>query len=193
MDNVTARQFWEKLLDALREEAPSGYGAQWTAGMYAALHGVQAHFGLWCQCNAHCGRPHGSDGERLGIDLTWFREHPALSGDEQEWVPPVVAIEHENLYGPRERSVDHWKVSQIATPLRVFIGYVSKPTDVDGAGRTLKDRESRWHTVANGEALVVLGHKKMCCGCFRAWCTPQGTMNWTELSNELESCSHCET
>ncbi len=111
----------------------------------------------------------------MGIDFTWY------ASGEDEWVPPLVAIEHENLWDDFERQRDHWKVNMIASPLRVFIGYTRSADQVDEAAANLTAHEHKWYRVENGEALIILGHGKMETD-FRAWATPQGTEAWTELA-----------
>lgn len=157
--------------------------------MYGALHAVQSSLNYWCQCGRHGRLPAGSVGERLKIDLLWFsQDTQGLQSGEEEWIAPVVAIEHENDYTDAARSVDHWKVSQVAALLRVFIGYTRHGNNIDVASKVLRDRESRWRPVPGGEALIILGHSQMQYGCFRAWWARQGQGDWKECGNPRCAC-----
>jgi hypothetical protein len=179
---IDAGIFWEKFQPAVRAARPEDYGAKWTEGMYAALHRVQSELGLWCQCRFHRDTNNGRSGERLGIDFMWYPGiTPGLDEHESEWIPPLVAIEHENSWSSSSRSVDHWKVSQITAPLRVFIGYTSKARDVETEAKKLQAREPRWHAVDGGQAMIIFGHNRMNHTGFRAWCAPQRADTWIEL------------
>lgn len=173
---VSAKRFWQLLTTSLVHECPTGNAGQWTSGMYKALHRVQSQLNLWCQCKAHEDPKTGASFECMQIDFLWFENEKwaNLPKDEAEWVPAAVAIEHENLWVPRASDVDHWKVSQIAAPLRVFIGYVSTPDEIDPAASRIKSREERWYGIPEGEALVVFGHGNMHIRNFRAWSSEQG-------------------
>ncbi len=174
---VTASRFWNEFTKALKRSAPQGYGASWTRGMGKVLHSVQDALGLWCQCRQHTNRKNGRNGERMGVDFTWY---PAV---ENEWVAPVAAIEHENAWSEHERKVDYWKVNQIAAPLRVFIGYVRSADEVEPAAKDLMQHEGEWNPVPNGEAMIIIGHDGMPLGGFRAWACKQGDAStWQELT-----------
>lgn len=188
---MRAKDFWKKFSAAMKEVEPEGYGKDWTDGIYKTLHKMQKEEGFWCQCAKHSEDEGtstlGQKGERLNIDLMWF---PSLAKNE-DWIAPVVAIEHENLYKEIERSIDHWKVSQVAAPLRVFIGYVSTPDEIEHAAKILRDRERFWNAVEGGQSLIIMGHKEMNYGCLRGWLSPQGKMDWVELHGPAGECSDC--
>ena len=57
---ISALTFWRLFQPAVLKAVPTGYGANWTAGMYATLHLVQQQLGLWCQCLSHPDRNNGS-------------------------------------------------------------------------------------------------------------------------------------
>lgn len=170
--NVTAKIFWELFCKEVRVTSEAdGYGAVgWTSLMTTVLHGVQDSLGLWCQCRGHQG-PNGRKGERMGIDFTWY------SNGADEWVPPLVAIEHENQWHSQERLRDHWKVSQIASPLRVFIGYTKTESELERAADELKVHEDKWFSIKDGESIIILGYAHMQKD-FRAWITRQGVQAW---------------
>lgn len=189
----SAKLFWERFCDSLVEGRPQGYGKAWTLGIYRTLHRAQGkHF--WCQCEKHLldeanpSRSLGQNGERLNIDFLWFPP----SAEHEDWIAPLVAIEHENLYESRDRSVDHWKVSLIAAPLRVFIGYVKEPNEIEAAAKELRDRESCWHAVEGGQSLIILGHAEMEYPCFRGWWSLQGKSDWSALYEKTEACDRCQ-
>lgn len=119
----------------------------------------------------------------MGIDFTWYE-----NGDEQ-WVPPLVAIEHENKPSEHERLRDYWKVNQIASTLRVFIGYTRVANEVERAAEVLSCHEEKWHRVRGGESIIILGHGQMTTD-FRAWSTPQGERSWVELPFVQELREH---
>jgi len=177
---VSADEFWEKFKKEVLAAKPFGYGGSWSAGMYDALHRVQTGLKLWCQCKSHpVATRNGRNGERMGIDFTWY------PNGNNEWVAPLVAIEHENLWTDQARNVDHWKVNQIAAPLRVFIGYVSKEADVQGVANELMKRESEWNAVSGdtAEGMIILGHDGMAHGDFAAWACRQGdATSWRRLA-----------
>ena len=172
---VTAREFWQALCSELQRVQPRGYGTAWTTGMYEVLHGVQRRFRLWCQCGAHASAADGQNREMLEIDFTWF-------AGENDWDAPVVAIEHENSHVRAERAKDHWRVNQVAAPLRVFIGYVGARRSLDAAAAELREREARCNQVVGGEALLLMGYANMDVTDFRAWSCLQGEPStWREL------------
>jgi hypothetical protein len=180
---IRASQFWGQFAQQLQQVGANGYGRDWTKGMYDVLHRVQRGLGaLWCQCGEHPTQTDGGSNERLRIDMLWFEADSGLAPDEEQWAPPLVAIEHENDYSAVSQASDHWKVSQVASRLRVFIGYSRQPRNVETEARILQARESRWMAVPNGEALLIFGHRDMNVSDFRAWSAPQGRSEWTELS-----------
>lgn len=177
---TTAVEFWDRFCPAVEERKPTGVRRAWTQGMYDVLHKVQEQLGLRCQCTAHPKASTGGSHENLKLDFTWFAPHPHLSLEEQQWVPIDVAIEHENVWKPFARSLDHWKVNQIGAYLRVFIGYVGKDEQVDQAASALMAREDRWFSVPGGQTLIIIGNCTQDYR-FRAWWTRQGVRAWIEL------------
>lgn len=178
---ITANDFWAQFKLQVAAAQPSGYGGAWTVGMYDVLHRVQRHFGVWCQCKVHpkSQQRDGRSGERMGIDFTWF----PMTGSE--WIAPLVAIEHENLWTDIARSVDHWKVNQIAASLRVFIGYVQGAQHVLPAAQELMSQEGEWTPVRLGrpQGMIILGHGGMTPADFSAWVCEQGdTQSWRKLT-----------
>lgn len=187
---ISANRFATEFVDAATAPRDHGYGGRWTQAMYSLLHDVQRRLDLWCQCQHHDNQPDGGSGERLKVDLLWFPKTILdLAEDEQEWVAPLVAIEHENGYRARDRAIDHWKVSQVAAPLRVFIGYTNSASQMSSAAEMLQRRESRWNVIQNGEALIVLGHSNMKFECFRLWSAKQGSKEpWSEFGASRCRC-----
>ena len=172
---LTAKQFWNSFRREVRNISSDRPGAAWTASMTKVLHNVQSAHQLFCQWRDHSGSPNGRSGERMDIDFTWYEK-----GDD-EWVPPLVAIEHENKPNDLDRQRDHWKVNMIATPLRVFIGYAKASEQVEDTASTLTVHARKWLPVEGGEALIVLGYPEMGSD-FRAWSAPQGVDAWKELA-----------
>lgn len=177
MRRITANQFWSSFTKIVGGQTPAGLGELYTSGMYAVLHRVQSDLGkLWCQCRYHPrGAADGAAGERLSLDFAWFSAESA-----DDWQPILVAIEHENLWSDLARSVDHWKVNQVATPLRVFFGYVSNSQDPVAAAESLMRRETRWTAVDGGESLIVIKRNAED-DPFRAWASKQGCDEWRPL------------
>lgn len=178
--NITALDFWNAFVPAVLVGNPTGYGTNWTTGMYDVFHDVQARLGeLWCQCKRHPARVplDGANGERLGIDFLWFRQR----ADGDPWWPPVVGIEHENGWGTNDRRPDCWKVGQLAVPLRVFIGYVRDADTLDAAAQDLKAIGLRWNGIEGGQDLIILGHGGMAHAGFRGWWRHQVGGVWQPL------------
>jgi hypothetical protein len=162
---VSALEFWRSFRSHVRESSMTGYGGEWTASMYAALHRVQDELGLWCNCLDQHRPSHGASGELLKIDMMWFRR------DGEQWDPPVVAIEHENAWDANAALIDFWRVSQVCALLRVCIVYTRRAVDVDPLRERLLGvaHEHGWRRPPMAEDLLVIGHGEMEAGDFRAW------------------------
>lgn len=193
---IRAEEFWSHFCEAVAEESmPAGDRKRWTKAMYRALHRVGERLGdIWCQCGrdscpsreqfrgTDAGR--SKKGERLNLDFLWFSEASSLSDDEEEWRASLVAIEHENEKVRTKRAVDHWKVCQVATSLRVFVGYASENGDIETCAHEILRREGRWHAVRHGESLVIIG-RHADPPAFEGWWTQQGVDDWTKLPTRV--------
>lgn len=163
---IRAEDFWRCFRAQVVRRHPTGFGGEWTDGMYDVLHAVQEDLNLWCQCKPGHDKPsQGGKGELLKIDMMWF-ERPG-----RYWDPPLVAIEHENAWSLDAACVDFWRVSQICAPLRICIAYLRSADRVDDAAKTLLARavDHGWKRLPGAEDLLVLGHRDMGWDGFRAW------------------------
>ena len=131
METRSARAFLEAFASRFateRENYTNGGCADWTELMYRVLHQVKDDLKLWCECKMaehHEKQPGTVRGERLHIDFFWYHRVPGhetrAKSVEEVYQPPCIVIEHENADARLEYNL--WKLSQLAAPLRVLIGY----------------------------------------------------------------------
>jgi hypothetical protein len=108
---IRAEEFWSRFRTQVAIRRPTGFGAEWTRGMYDVLHAVQLDLNVWCQCRPGHEPSQGAKGELLKIDMMWFER------TDRRWDPPLVAIEHENAWTVDAARTDFWRVCQICAPL----------------------------------------------------------------------------
>jgi hypothetical protein len=108
----------------------------------------------------------------MNIDFCWYPKNCGRLG------APVVVIEHENI--EQNLLEDFWKVSQLAAPLRVCIGYATTAAGIERLSRqALESSEhERWPCPEYSEDLLILGDYEVCA--FHAW-TRAGTSGWKGL------------
>ena len=185
LPTVRAEDFWGRFQANLLSERPSGFGGEWTRGMYQVLHAVQRDLNLWCQCKPGHETPQGAKGELLKIDMMWFKQGVS------RWAPPLVAIEHENAWNLDESRTDFWRVAQICAPLRICIVYVRTADRVENTANALISTavENEWQRLPDAEDLLVLGHGNMGWDGFRAWrLDAAGTTELTTTQTRPPNC-----
>jgi len=162
---IRAEDFWRRFRAQVAIRRPTGFGVEWTRGMYDVLHAVQLDLKLWCQCKPGHEPSQGAKGELLKIDMMWFER------TDRQWDPPLVAIEHENAWTVDAARTDFWRVCQICAPLRVCIAYVPNASRVDETANALIATAigHRWQRLIGAQDLLVLGDGDMTWDGFRAW------------------------
>jgi hypothetical protein len=165
----------------------SGGRNDWTELMYRVLHGVKDDLGLWCECKEashHDDQPGTVPGERLHIDFFWYHRAPGHEAraklPEELYQPPCIVIEHENAGERLEYNL--WKLSQLAAPLRILIGYADArgPRNVDGRKNELLHtaQSAGLFAPAGTEDLLLLSDDEPT-DKFTAWWRPAG-QSWLD-------------
>lgn len=142
---MDAGSFIQDFLRLMVEKDPSGFGGEWTEGMYCVLEAIGHNRGYVVNSKK-------LNREINHIDFCYFK-----NSKDPNWHPPSVVIEHENAWDVEETKKDFWKCCLYAAPLRVTIGYMGNEQKALDAGRVLTEFFDAWKMPKVGETLLIYG------------------------------------
>jgi hypothetical protein len=172
---MNAQQFLTAFTHAVATLRPTGYGAEWTQGMYRVFKDVGEAAGFVVNQK-------GLNGEINLLDVAYF---PRISDPATpNWHPPAVIIEHENAYNADETRKDFWKACLYVVPLRVIIGYQRDEARANQAGQALCQFYQQWQLrqLADGETLLIMGWNQVSTPYrWHAWSLRGTATQWSTL------------